>query len=213
MRFLFFFTVLLTFFMPNLYAEEPEQKLTREEEPTSRTRFITGFRGGFLTRAADDEITDHWEHETFQSYIFGISFHVKIPPSWKQFYFFAGPDFRYGRSLEELGDAAIESKMAQLFATGGLAWEPPALGGNIGFRFHTSFVLWNEFSSELKAQGYTVKADDEVNDDKYKLFDIDMLIGIGAYYKLTPDWWAFITTEGGFTGSAVLVGVNYGIRL
>ncbi len=89
--------------------------------------YVNG-RGGWLSKAADADVQDKWDHDIFSSYIFSVGVHRLFPRSWKQIFFFAGADFSYLNSEEEissgLSNSYLPTTSTQLMATGGLSWFP-----------------------------------------------------------------------------------------
>lgn len=123
-----------------------------------RPPIAIGLRGGFLMNTPDDAVVRKWEHAEFKSYQVALSGFYSFPPKWKQAYFFAGPEFYYQNSTEELSTSnyttSIEIDTYQLMLTGGYAYQPYWANG-FGASFATAIRVWGQKTATLDTPGFT----------------------------------------------------------
>lgn len=172
-----------------------------QSETHAHPRWISNAGAGLVTTAPSAKIKRSWKHKVSESYAMGFGEHWVLPWVLPEIYFFAGPDFRYEKSVEEAGGESYIKTSYALLATAGVAWEPSAINTHIGFRLHTSLALWGKVNTKLRYPGFS----HSIN-EKPDLWDH---AGVGTYYKMTPKWWIFTQFEYQAPGSVVLIGANY----
>ena len=165
-------------------------------------------RGGYMLSAADEDVDSRWEHDTFGSYAFSLGLHAAFPRAWREIYFFAGGDFAYITSEEEIANAELSTKIAQLFATAGVTYFPRFLG-DFGFTFFTSFEVWGQKETEIKTVGFSKSLGTDKTGDNNSLLPVTFVTGLQALYRVTPEFQPFLSLESR-SGTALTVGMNYG---
>jgi hypothetical protein len=182
----------------------PKSRMSADAAPQGRPPFSIAVRGGFMLDTPDEAAVSRWDHKDFESFQVALSGFYSFPPSWKQFYFFAGPEFYYQNSTEELSGStyspSINTQVFQLMLTGGLAWQPWWLGGEWGASLATAFQAWGQKTAALDAQGFT---QDLGTEDAHDAFYFNAILVF--YY----DWGNFRPQLVFETNSSIGLGMAY----
>lgn len=164
----------------------PKTKMAAEAPPETRPPFVLGLRGGFLLKTPDRAVLGRWEHQPLESYQVALSGFYSFPQAWKQVYFFAGPEFYYQSSVENLSaqtyTSSIDISIYQFMLTGGVAYRPYWAGGNWGVSFATAFEVWGQKTAALDTQGYTQNLGTESTRDSGGFLPISLNAVLAFYY-------------------------------
>ena len=128
---------------------------TSQAATSSRPPFFVQFRGGFMLEANDDALLRKWEHKPLESYQLALGGFYTFPPTWKEIFFFAGPEFYYQAQREELPRTYMDIEVFQFMATGGVAYQPEWLGGDVGASLAAALQIYGSKSAYLDTPGFT----------------------------------------------------------
>jgi hypothetical protein len=202
---------------PKVKASQPQEapllgETRFSDESAGRIRrppLLFNIRAGWMLTAADPEVEDKWDHNVFPSYAVSVGLHFAFPRQWREIYFYAGGDFAYLKSEEEIdSEAELTTTIMELAATAGVHWFPPGMG-SLGVGAQTSFGLWSQKETELKAQGFSRSLGKDDVEDGNSLLPVSFASALLILYRVEPQLVPFIALEFR-TGSALTAGVNYG---
>lgn len=176
---------------------------------SGRPSLLASVRGGLTVTPADPEVRDDWKHDPFFSYSLSVGVHYAFPPSWREFYFFAGGDFLYLTSEEELrsslSNSYVSTQIMQFLATVGVTWEPVFLGGGWGIDGSVGYELWGQKESQFETSNYTRSLGIESTGSP-------VVWGVGTHFRLRGPWAGLVSYNHRINdgGDIVWLGGRYG---
>lgn len=207
--------VLLAITLSPLGPTAAATPVDRGRNLSARPPLYVHLRGGYLLDSADAGVEQGWEHDTMSSYVFSLGAFATIPPTWRQIYFFFGPELSYMRSEESisgLNESYLSSTFTQAFLTSGVTFRPDHFGGDWTFSFWTAFEIWGEQETELGTPQYKRslgKTQTRLRDSLILPFLRNTVVAVNACYDLSWEWAACLNLESRGP-TAITAGMNYG---
>ncbi len=178
-----------------------------------RPNHFINYRGGFLFDTADSNIEKKWEHDTFNSFLMSVGIYRTFPEKWREFYFYAGPEFSYMDNEEYISAAGRTSTVSttymQTWLTGGVTWRPAVLQTDWYFSGFLGLSPWGQQSTDVGGIGYNRSFKDKTP-SFFNGIGNGLYGGLSVCYDFFWEWSGCVTYENR-TANIVTVGINYGL--